>query len=69
MFFSHLSKEMGHCRFTDRIGVRPILDLSLRLGEGTGAALGMSIIEAGVKIYTEMATFGSSDVPEGNVKD
>ena len=44
------------------MGLRPLLDLDMRLGEGTGAALGMGIIEASVKILTEMATFQSAGV-------
>jgi nicotinate-nucleotide--dimethylbenzimidazole phosphoribosyltransferase len=44
------------------MGLQPILDLNLRLGEGTGAALAMLIIEAGLKIYKEMATFSEAGV-------
>jgi len=44
------------------MGIRPILDLGMRLGEGTGAALGIQIIEAAVKIYNEMATFSAAGV-------
>ena len=62
LFFSHRSAEKGHQIFFERFGVRPILDLDMRLGEGTGAALAMSIIEASVKIYNEMATFDSAGV-------
>ncbi len=62
LFFSHCSAEEGHQIFFERLGVRPILDLGMRLGEGTGAALAMSIIEASVKIYNEMATFDSAGV-------
>jgi nicotinate-nucleotide--dimethylbenzimidazole phosphoribosyltransferase len=46
----------------EKFGVRPILDLDLRLGEGTGAAIAMTIIDASVKIYNEMATFDSAGV-------
>jgi nicotinate-nucleotide--dimethylbenzimidazole phosphoribosyltransferase len=46
----------------ERIGAVPILDLNLRLGEGTGAALAMSLIEAGAKILREMATFEQAGV-------
>lgn len=46
------------------LGARPILDLDLRLGEGTGAALAMQMIEASVKMYNEMATFSSASVSE-----
>ena len=62
LFFSHCSAEAGHRTFFERLGIRPILDLDLRLGEGTGAALAMHVIEGAVKIYTEMATFDSAGV-------
>jgi len=62
MFSAHLSQEIGHRAMLEKIGLSPILDLDLRLGEGTGAALAMLIIEAGLKIYKEMATFGEAGV-------
>ena len=62
LFFSHCSAEAGHRTFFERLGIRPILDLNLRLGEGTGAALAMHLIEGAVKIYNEMATFDSAGV-------
>jgi len=62
MFASHNSVEVGHKAMLEKIGLRPILDLDLRLGEGTGAALAMLMIEAGLKIYKEMATFGEAGV-------
>ncbi|UCG21324.1 MAG: nicotinate-nucleotide--dimethylbenzimidazole phosphoribosyltransferase [Deltaproteobacteria bacterium] len=62
LFFSHCSAEAGHRTFFERLGIRPILDLDLRLGEGTGAALAMHVIEGAVKIYNEMATFDSAGV-------
>ncbi|NTW10991.1 MAG: nicotinate-nucleotide--dimethylbenzimidazole phosphoribosyltransferase, partial [Chlorobiaceae bacterium] len=64
LFFSHLSNEPGHKVVMEKIGARPILDLDLRLGEGTGAALAMQIIEAAVNVYNEMATFSSAGVSE-----
>lgn len=64
MIAAHSSVEKGHRVILDYIGLTPILDLELRLGEGTGAALGMNIVEAGVKILTEMATFQSAAVSE-----
>lgn len=64
LFFSHLSDEQGHKAIMDKLGARPILDLDLRLGEGTGAALAMQVIEGAVKIYNEMATFSSANVSE-----
>ena len=59
---SHCSKEPGHRVILERLGLRPLLDLQLRLGEGTGAALAMPIIEAACKILTEMATFEEAGV-------
>jgi nicotinate-nucleotide--dimethylbenzimidazole phosphoribosyltransferase len=64
MFASHQSQEVGHRAQLQRIGLRPILDLDLRLGEGTGSALAMQTIEAGLKIYKEMATFEEAEVSE-----
>lgn len=61
-FFSHLSMESGHRRFYEGIGENPLLDLDLRLGEGTGAALAMGIIEAAVAAHNDMATFDSAGV-------
>lgn len=62
LFFSHLSQERGHGVMMDKMGMRPILSLDMRLGEGTGAALAMNIIDAAIKIYNEMATFASASV-------
>lgn len=62
MIAAHCSVEQGHKIILDYIGLKPLLDLDLRLGEGTGAALGMSIVEAAIKILTEMATFQSASV-------
>jgi nicotinate-nucleotide--dimethylbenzimidazole phosphoribosyltransferase len=62
MFAGHRSQEPGHCILLERLALRPILDLNMRLGEGTGAVLAMPIIEAAVRIYTEMATFSSAGV-------
>ncbi|GAB4543571.1 MAG: nicotinate-nucleotide--dimethylbenzimidazole phosphoribosyltransferase [Thermodesulfovibrionia bacterium] len=64
MFASHCSQEVGHKAQLEKIDLRPILDLDLRLGEGTGSALAMLMIEAGLKIYKEMATFGEAGVSE-----
>jgi nicotinate-nucleotide--dimethylbenzimidazole phosphoribosyltransferase len=62
LFFSHMSAEAGHRTFFEKFGTRPLLDLGLRLGEGTGAALAMMLVEASIKIYNEMATFSSAGV-------
>lgn len=66
MFAAHRSQEIGHKAMLDKIGLRPILDLDMRLGEGTGAALAMLIIEGGLKIYKEMATFEEAAVAGKN---
>jgi nicotinate-nucleotide--dimethylbenzimidazole phosphoribosyltransferase len=66
LFFSHRSAEAGHSVFLERFQTEPVLDLGLRLGEGTGAALAMQVIEASIKIYNEMATFSRSGVTTGN---
>lgn len=61
---AHRSQEKGHRVLLDWLGQKPILDLSLRLGEGTGAALGIDMIEAGVKILNEVLTFDAAGVRE-----
>ena len=65
-FFSHMSAEQGHRIFFEKMGLSPLLHLDLRLGEGTGAALTMNLVEAGLKIMNEMATFGEAGVSEAN---
>jgi len=65
LFFSHQSSETGHQTFFQKEGIRPILDLDLRLGEGTGAALVMHLIEDAVRIYNEMATFEEAGIAPG----
>jgi nicotinate-nucleotide--dimethylbenzimidazole phosphoribosyltransferase len=62
LFFSHLSAESGHARMLEYLGAQPLLSLDMRLGEGTGAALGINLIETAVRIYTEMATFSEASV-------
>ncbi|PWW83228.1 MULTISPECIES: nicotinate-nucleotide--dimethylbenzimidazole phosphoribosyltransferase [Prosthecochloris] len=64
LFFSHLSNEQGHKIIMNKLGAKPILDLDLRLGEGTGAVLAMQVIEGAIKIYNEMATFSGANVSE-----
>jgi|SRR5579875_166316 len=62
IFAGHRSTEPGHNALLEFIGQRPLLDLEMRLGEGTGAALAMMIIEAAAKVLSEMATFSSAGV-------
>ncbi len=58
----HLSTEPGHRAALVHMGLEPLLDLDMRLGEGTGAALAMGIVEASVKTLNEMATFDEAGV-------
>ncbi len=62
LFAGHLSQERGHRSLLELIGLKPLLDLDMRLGEGTGAVLAFNVIDAAVRIYNEMATFDSAGV-------
>jgi len=62
MISAHQSVEAGHRCMLERMGLRPILDLDLRLGEGTGAAVAMNIVEASLRMYNDMATFAEASV-------
>jgi nicotinate-nucleotide--dimethylbenzimidazole phosphoribosyltransferase len=64
LILSHQSAEAGHAAVLRRIGKKPLLDLDMRLGEGTGAALGISVAEAAIKLMSGMATFGEAGVSE-----
>ncbi len=61
---SHQSAEQGHRILLEYLGLKPLLNLDLRLGEGTGAALGIFLVEASLKILGEMATFSEAGVSE-----
>lgn len=65
VIFSHRSAERGHRRMLDFLDAQPLFDLDMRLGEGSGAALGMNLVETAVKLYREMATFESAGVSSG----
>lgn len=64
LFASHLSAERGHRLILEELKLAPILDLQMRLGEGTGACILMGLIESAVRIMREMATFESAGVKE-----
>lgn len=64
MIAAHRSAEPGHGAILGALGLEPLLDLGLRLGEGTGAALAMPICAAACKVLDEMATFGEAGVSE-----
>ncbi len=59
----HRSSEPGHGVALEQLGLRPYLDLAMRLGEGTGAVLVFALVEASARIMSEMATFAEADVP------
>jgi len=69
LFASHVSVEAGHRIQLAHLGLSPVLDLDLRLGEGTGAVLAMGLIEAGLRIYREMATFEGAGVSPESGKE
>jgi nicotinate-nucleotide--dimethylbenzimidazole phosphoribosyltransferase len=60
--FGHVSAEHGHRAALERMGVTPMLDLGMRLGEGTGAALGMVLAKTALHLHRNMATFDSAGV-------
>ena len=62
MFACHLSVEPGHRVALDHLGLRPLVDLEMGLGEGSGAAIGITIIEAAVRLHSGMATFDEAAV-------
>lgn len=64
IFVGHLSTEPGHAIILEVLGRKPLLHLDLRLGEGTGAALAMAIVDAAVRTFVEMATFESAGVSD-----
>lgn len=62
LFLAHRSVERGHAALVSLVGLEPLLDLKMRLGEGTGAALAMHIIDAAARLLSEMATFSEANV-------
>ncbi|MQY59654.1 MAG: nicotinate-nucleotide--dimethylbenzimidazole phosphoribosyltransferase, partial [Clostridia bacterium] len=59
---AHKSKEKGHQIALDYLNQSPLLDLDMRLGEGTGAALGINLLDLSLKLLTQMATFQEAGV-------
>ncbi|HEY7745546.1 MAG TPA: nicotinate-nucleotide--dimethylbenzimidazole phosphoribosyltransferase [Desulfuromonadales bacterium] len=66
LFAAHRSAEIGHAHMLERIRLRPMLDLDMRLGEGTGAALAMGLIEAALCALREVKTFDEAGVARGD---
>ncbi|MBC8058280.1 MAG: nicotinate-nucleotide--dimethylbenzimidazole phosphoribosyltransferase [Rhizobiales bacterium] len=62
--FAHRSEEAGHSLLLDTLGAEPLLQLGLRLGEGSGAALAWPLVESAVRLLAEMASFASAGVSE-----
>lgn len=62
MIFAHQSHEKGHQLLLKRLNAKPLLDLGLRLGEGTGAALALPLLKAAESFYNDMATFASTGI-------
>lgn len=62
--FAHCSDEAGHRRMLEQLGAKPLLQLGMRLGEGTGAALALPLLHAAANFLNEMATFSSASVSE-----
>ncbi len=64
--FAHRSQETGHARWLQQLGASPLLDLDLRLGEGSGAALAWPLLESACRLLDEMASFASAGVSGRN---
>jgi nicotinate-nucleotide--dimethylbenzimidazole phosphoribosyltransferase len=62
--FAHCSAEHAHAALLEHLKVQPLLDLGMRLGEGSGAALALSVVRAAVALFTEMATFDGAGVSD-----
>ncbi|MEX1993689.1 MAG: nicotinate-nucleotide--dimethylbenzimidazole phosphoribosyltransferase [Steroidobacteraceae bacterium] len=62
--FSHRSAEQGHRALLNDLGAQPLLDLGLRLGEGSGAALALPLLRAAIALYADMATFEGAGVSQ-----
>ncbi len=66
LLFSHRSHEQGHARVLEALDARPLLDLNLRLGEGSGAALALPLVRNACALHNGMATFAEAAVSDGS---
>lgn len=62
LLFAHCSQETGHRAVLEMLAAEPLLDLGLRLGEGTGAVLALGLVRAAVEFYNHMASFADAGV-------
>ena len=62
----HLSLEPGHARLLDALGLKPLLTLDMRLGEGSGAAVALGVLKSAVSAHNGMATFAEAGVSEAD---
>ena len=69
LFAGHRSREVGHQFMHDHLGLSPILDLAFRLGEGTGAAMAMSLMDAATRILADIKTFEEVGIVDANRKE
>ena len=64
MMFAHQSAEKAHKLALEKLDAKPILNLGLRLGEGSGAALAVPLIQSALALHSQMATFAQANVSE-----
>ncbi|MDH5407060.1 MAG: nicotinate-nucleotide--dimethylbenzimidazole phosphoribosyltransferase [Gammaproteobacteria bacterium] len=64
MFLAHRSAEPGHRQMVEAMGIEPLLDLGLRLGEGSGAAMAVPVLQMAIATHTQMATFAEAGVSD-----
>lgn len=64
MFAGHTSEEPGHQLMLDYLGLKPVLNLNMRLGEGSGGAMAMSVLSSAVRVFKEVHTFEQAQVSE-----
>jgi nicotinate-nucleotide--dimethylbenzimidazole phosphoribosyltransferase len=66
LFASHRSQEIGHRFMHERMGLDPLIDLEFRLGEGTGAAVAMELLDASTRILADIKTFAEVGIVDAN---
>jgi nicotinate-nucleotide--dimethylbenzimidazole phosphoribosyltransferase len=66
LLFAHSSAEPGHQHLLQALSAKPLLDLGMRLGEGSGAAVALPLLQAACRLHTEMATFAEAGVSAGD---